>query len=36
MISLLNGDPPLAAYDRESIKALLRVYYESAVAGEMN
>lgn len=30
MIALLNGDPPAAAYDRDTIKALLRVYYESA------
>lgn len=32
MIALLNGTPPVAAYDRDAVKALLRVYYESANA----
>ncbi len=36
LIRLLNGDPPVSAYDREALKILLRLFFEQARPESVN
>lgn len=36
LIGLLNGDPPVSAYDREALKILLRLFFEHSRAESVN
>lgn len=36
LIGLLNGDPPVSAYDRETLKILLRLFFEQSRSENVN